>query len=355
MLKPWLFTTVNKIILFMLGFIISGCAALPSHFELAVVDQTLAFPPPPETTRLVYKGTVIGESNLVKSRRTITTSQKILRALVGLSRNSESPDNLLRPISITGWLGESLFIVDAGNSSILKLDRFLGEMELITNAGKNTSFVSPVSIAKLGDDAVVVSDSAIGKVVILSRDGNWEKDIGSGLLERPVGIAVDPETLDIYVADSKADNIKVFSSEGLLIDVIGASGVGPGQFNGPTHLAIKYPWLAVSDTLNGRVQLIDLETGESRIIGRRGLFVGNFVRPKGLAFDSDFNLYALESYYDHLLIFNIDGEFLMSLGGNGQQHGQFNLPSGLYIDENDTIYITDMLNGRVEVFQYLGE
>lgn len=339
----------------LISVVLSACTALPSHYELATIEGRLVFPPPPDVTRLVYKGTVIGEANLVQSDRTLTTSQKLFKILIGLPRYSKIKDNLLRPIAITGWQGESLFIVDAGNSSILKLNRLLGEIDLLTDVGTNRSFVSPVSIAKLGDTGIVVADSVLGLIAILNREGEWQKNIGEGLLERPVGIAVDPETFDIYVADSKADNIKVFRYDGVLLDVIGASGTEPGQFNGPTHLALKFPWLAISDTLNGRVQLINLLTNENRIIGRRGLFVGNFVRPKGLAFDSEYNLYALESYYDHLLIYSIDGDFLMSIGGTGQQHGQFNLPSGLYVDENDTVYITDMLNGRVEVFQYLGE
>jgi len=119
-------------------------------------------------------------------------------------------------------------------------------------------------------------------------------------------------------------------------------------------LAYKAPWLAVSDTLNARIQLINRVSGEVRTIGQRGVIQGNFVRPKGVAFDSEYNLYAIESYHDYLLIYNIDGAFLMALGGSGQQHGQFNLPSGLTIDTDDKIYIADTLNGRVELFQYLG-
>jgi len=46
---------------------------------------------------------------------------------------------------------------------------------------------------------------------------------------------------------------------------------------------------------------------------------------------------------------------LMPLGGTGKNIGQFYLPSGVWVDKNDKIYVADMFNGRVEVFQFLGD
>jgi hypothetical protein len=55
-----------------------------------------------------------------------------------------------------------------------------------------------------------------------------------------------------------------------------------------------------------------------------------------------------------LLIFDPQGRFLMAIGGSGQQPGQFFLPAGVWHDNQDQIYVADMFNGRVEVFQFLG-
>jgi len=345
---------MKLVILIFIALSLTGCVSLPHHFKLASVDSNIVFPGPPDMARLSYTGTIVGESNIVRNDKTKTVAQKWLRILVGLPRFNQNKEDLLRPIAITTWSGEDVFVVDAGNSSVLKINELDAKVASFNNAGKRHSFNSPVSISKLASEEIIIADSALGEVSVLDREGNWQRSFGANILEMPVGLAVDPRQNNIYVADSKADNIKVFDVEGELIDIIGGSGEGPGQFNGPTHLALKYPWLAVSDTLNGRVQLINLMTEEIKVIGSRGLNIGNFVRPKGLGFDSDFNLYVLEGYHDYLLIYNLEGQFLLAIGGSGQEHGQFNLPSGLYIDERDSIYITDMLNGRVEVFQYLG-
>jgi len=345
---------MKQAVLLILVLSLIGCSSLPRHFELASVEGNIVYPPPPDMARISYSGTLVGESNLVRNDKTKTRAQRLLRIIVGLPRFNQSKNDLLRPIAVVNWPGEEVFIVDAGNASILKVDQLGAGVDTFKNAGNKRGFLSPVSIAKLGQTEVVIADSALGELSVLNRQGIWQRSFGKHILDMPVGIAVDDRTNNIYVADSKADNIKVFGLNGELLDIIGGSGVNAGQLNGPTHLAIKHPWLAVSDTLNGRVQLFNLVTEEIKVVGSRGLNIGNFVRPKGLGFDSDFNLYVLEGYHDYLLIYNLEGQFLLGVGGSGQEHGQFNLPSGLYIDERDSIYITDMLNGRVEVFQYLG-
>jgi DNA-binding beta-propeller fold protein YncE len=89
-------------------------------------------------------------------------------------------------------------------------------------------------------------------------------------------------------------------------------------------------------------------------IGQRGLYVGNLVRPKGVTVDSDGNIYVVESYYDHLLIYDEDGKFLVPIGGTGSEAGQFFLPAGMWSDKNDRIFVADMFNSRVVIFRYVG-
>ena len=136
--------------------------------------------------------------------------------------------------------------------------------------------------------------------------------------------------------------------------MIGRPGRGPGEFNAPTHLALMGEKLYVSDTLNARVQVLALDGQPQRMIGARGLYVGNLTRPKGVVVDHDDNVYVVESYYDHLLVFDANGNFLMPIGGTGAGIGQFFLPAGVWSDERGRVFVADMYNGRVIIFQYLG-
>ena len=53
-------------------------------------------------------------------------------------------------------------------------------------------------------------------------------------------------------------------------------------------------------------------------------------------------------------IFSREGELLLALGQQGQGQGEFWLPNGIFITADDTIFVADSYNKRVQVFRYLG-
>ena len=133
------------------------------------------------------------------------------------------------------------------------------------------------------------------------------------------------------------------------------SGSADGEFNYPTHLAWAQGELYVTDTLNNRIQVLGAE-GQvlQRKFGERGLQLGQLVRPKGVSVDGEGNVYVVESYYDSLLVFSAQGEFLMPIGGTGTATGRFYLPSGVWVDARNRVHVADMFNGRIVLFQFLG-
>jgi DNA-binding beta-propeller fold protein YncE len=106
--------------------------------------------------------------------------------------------------------------------------------------------------------------------------------------------------------------------------------------------------------MNSRVQVFTTDAEVKLKVGGRGLYIGNFVRPKGVAVDDEGNLYVIESLYDHLLVYDPNGRFLLSIGGTGQGVGQFYLPAGVWVDNKNRVFVADMFNGRVVVLQFLG-
>ena len=198
-----------------------------------------------------------------------------------------------------------------------------------------------------------VADAELGYVVELDGEGNPIATIGRGILKRPTGLAYDAATRVLYVADTQAHEVKVFSADGRLAASIGRRGEGEGEFNFPTHLHFAKGELYVSDTMNSRVQVFT--GGRHRLtVGSRGLYVGNLVRPKGVTVDSEGNIYVVESYFDHLLVYDRLGNFLLPIGGLGRDIGQFYLPAGVWTDDRDRVFVADMFNGRVVVLQFLG-
>jgi hypothetical protein len=53
-------------------------------------------------------------------------------------------------------------------------------------------------------------------------------------------------------------------------------------------------------------------------------------------------------------VFNREGQLLYYFGGRGTHAGEFQLPTGLFIDHDDRIFIVDSYNRRIQVFHYFG-
>jgi len=217
---------------------------------------------------------------------------------------------------------------------------------------------SPVGIAALPDGRILVADSRRETVECFNSNGKpMPPFVAKGVLERPAGIAVNASSLEVYVADVTQHRVGVFDFQGRLTRWIGRRGLGPGEFNFPTHLAVGADGrLAVADSMNFRIQLLDDDGTLVREIGKLGDAPGQFSKPKGVAIDADGHIIVVEGLYDALQFFDGEGRLLLSLGGPGSGPGEFWLPAGLAVDrENGLLFVADSYNRRIQVFRLLSE
>lgn len=343
--------------------LMTGCAASTErgvlNFGIASPEaKRMTWPPMKdgEVPRYVFAGELTGEENFraPQEKKTGRTGA-FLQWLAGLFDFEETPVILQRPQSGVVDADGRIFITDTSRQAVFVFDPKEGRLKIWDGATEYTHFVAPAGVALGMAGDVYIADSEQGFVARLNWKGEGIGIIGRGELRHPVGLAFDAATQLLYVADTHDHDIKVFDADGRLLRTMGRRGEKPGEFNYPTYLALAKGELYVTDTMNARVQVLEVETGKpKRVIGERGMNVGNLVRPKGVAVDDEGNVYIVESYYDHLLVFNKNGEFLMPIGGMGHGVGNFYLPSGVWIDAHNRIFVADMFNGRVELFQFLG-
>ena len=312
-----------------------------------------------ETPRYKYAGELYGEENFRAGQQVNKSigdyALNALRWLVGLIVGEEQPVTLQRPqAGVADAEGKRILITDASRQAVYVFDQTAGKLDIWSNATEGTLFVTPTGIALGTANDVYVADADLAYVTRLNAQGESLAIIGKGVLNRPVGIAFDRVKQRLYVADTHDHNIKVFDAAGNLQYTFGKKGEQRGEFNSPTFLSLVKDELYVTDTLNARVQVLDADTGlAKRVIGQRGINMGDLVRPKGVAVDSDGNVYVVESYHDYLLVFNRKGEFLMPIGGTGEDVGQFYQPASVWVDQQDNVFVADMFNARVMRFQYL--
>lgn len=320
-------------------------------------SKRIFFPPvtDEEVPRYLYAGELLGEQNFVPPEgKKESGLVRALRWIVGLF---ETPDPVVLQRPQAGVVDEEgrILVTDVSRGGVYVFDEANGRLDVWEMASGLTRFVAPSGIALGPEGRVFVADADLRRVFLLDRRGNGIGVLGRDQLERPTGLAWDPEDALLYVADTHAHQIKVFDMTGRLVRTIGERGERPGQFNFPSHLALRHDRLYVSDSMNARVQVISLDGEEGPLVfGNRGGRLGDFALPKGVAGDSEGNIYVVESYYDHLLIFDRRGQFLLPIGGSGKKTGEFYLPGGVWVDARNRVFVADTFNGRVVIFQFLG-
>lgn len=353
---------MKLVIAALFAILAAGCASsgrdvLRMNLSPAAETRRVLFPPETdgEVPRYVYLGELVGEQNFVAPEdREENVFIGVLKVLAGWLENQD-PVVLQRPQS--GVVDEDgrILVTDVSRGAVFVFDEKSGQMDVWEYAEGFRHFMAPSGIALGPEGRVFVADAELQRVVMLDRSGKGIGVIGRDQLQRPTGLAWDAASSLLYVADTQAHQIKVFDMTGRLVRSIGRRGEGLGEFNFPTHIALSRNGLVVADTMNARIQIIPLDdNGNPAAFGHRGTRLGDFVRPKGVAIDSEDNIYVVESYHDHLLVFDARGRFLLPIGGTGKAIGSFYLPGGVWVDARNRVFVADTFNGRIVVFQFLG-
>jgi DNA-binding beta-propeller fold protein YncE len=194
------------------------------------------------------------------------------------------------------------------------------------------------------------------------ESGKEIRSFGGGMFVWPHGIYVDRDG-NVWVSDARiptADEVKKFpgadkkgsavykfSPEGKVLMVLGKPGVKgnpPQALTEPTDIVTDPGngdvYVAESHTdvedpnLVGRISVFDRSGKFLRTIGKTGSGPGEFRTPHGIEFDSQGRLIVADRHNHRVQILTKDGKYIA-------EYPDFGRPSGLAIDANDTIYVSD--------------
>jgi DNA-binding beta-propeller fold protein YncE len=300
--------------------------------------------------QLAYEHTFSNERE-VKLKRGIWN--RVLDIVAG------APDyhQMIRPYSVVTDSRGRVIVTDPGIAGIHVFDFAKQKYKFLNREGGKDPLLSPQCVAVDAQDNIYVTDSETGKILVWDANLKYRRAIGSlrggeGYFKRPTGIAVDSSAQRIYVSDTTRHKVFVLDMQGSVVQTIGRNGAAIGEFNFPTELRLHGSELIVVDAMNFRVQIFDRSGQYLYGIGAIGEVSGSMFRPKGVANDSEGNLYVVDGIFDTVQAFNHQGDLLYYFGKTGNGPAEFQLPTGLFIDRSDRIYVVDSFNHRVEVFKY---
>jgi len=340
---------------------LAGCAALLMVSPLlATKEKSKEAEPTPVPDILMDGGRKLTFERTFHSEREVKPKRGFWNKVVDVVAGAPEFHNMVRPYSITTDSKGRIIVTDPGAHGIHIFDFAKEKYKFLQrwDTDKN-QLVSPQCVAVDAEDKIYVTDSDSGRIFVFDPNGKMERIIGSlkygeGFFKRPTGVAVDSAAQRIYLSDTLRDEIFIMDMHGSVLKKIGKRGTGDGEFNLPTELRLYGNSLAVVDTLNFRVQVLDKNGEFQYSIGKIGDDVGAMFRPKGVGFDSEGHLYVVDGMWSAVQVFNRQGQLLYYFGQLGNAPGAFQLPTGLNIDGQDRIYVVDSFNKRVQVFRYYG-
>lgn len=330
----------------LLVLLLTACAA-PQK-----VKERFFWPPEPDIPRIEWLGAYQSEANL-KSSSGLWTS------VVG----EDAGYSLDLPVFIGSNGTGKVYVSDLKLGSFLVFDLNAREAHLLGKGKSDNLFEHPSGVAVDADGNIYAADLKQRKIFIFSSDETPKNSMDiSGSVESIGSIAVDKVRKRIIVPDIKGHKIAAFDFSGALVWSVGKRGNGNDEFNYPTSVAVdKDGNIIVCDSMNARIVRLTPEGKPLSLFGERGDGAGSFSQIKAVAVDSNGYIYVTDGKANRVSIFNDKGKVLLNLGGyyvlrdNIVAPGGFNLPHGIYIDQNDVIYVVDQHNARFQIFQYLSE
>jgi ABC-type Fe3+ transport system permease subunit/DNA-binding beta-propeller fold protein YncE len=130
------------------------------------------------------------------------------------------------------------------------------------------------------------------------------------------------------------------------VRVIGSRGVGIGEFNKPRSVAVDAQDSIYVVDMTGRVQKFSPD-GEFRLSWQ--MPQTDLGKPKGMCRDRDGNIVVLEPHYQRVNHFSPDARLVAQWGATGTGPGQFKLPRAVAVNSRGEIFVSEY--GGVERVQ----
>jgi sugar lactone lactonase YvrE len=161
----------------------------------------------------------------------------------------------------------------------------------------------------------------------------------------------------VFITDTGNKRVVIFTANGDFVTQFGTSGIDMGQFDEPVGLAVdSSERVYVNDTWNQRVQVFTV--GADNITYQpfkewsvNGWFGQSLDNKPFINLDSAGNVYITDPEGYRVLEFDPNGVFMRGWGDYSTDSDGFGLASGVAIDADGTVWVTDGGNNRFLSFK----
>jgi tripartite motif-containing protein 71 len=205
------------------------------------------------------------------------------------------------------------------------------------------------AIASAGLALAAVSLGAAEDPRLLLRPiGLIESHLEEGPIGVPRGVALDRNTGEVWVVDTRGARLGLFTADGV-----------PLFATTPSNHLVE-PTRAVVDG-RGRLLVLDIDHTAVKVLNYRGEYLGTLELPGlpdepslgAIAMGADGNLYVGENRQGRIHVYSPDLRLILKFGSVGTEEGQFQSIAGIAVDDQ-AIYVVDHQVIAVQVFDKRG-
>lgn len=261
-----------------------------------------------------------------------------------IGKRGNKPGQLNAPMEMEIFNGV-LYVGEVGGR---RISRFTLDGEFIDTVGEG-ELVGPRAVAVDGAGTMYALDEFSNRVVTFDSAGNKIAECRPAAFFFPNDIDYDNGYL--YVANASAHNILKMDTDCNVIAYTGSLGFDPGQMYYPRGILVKNGLVYVNDVINNRVQVYDTDFNFQYLFGDYTVFSG----PMSMAVTAAGDFIVVDTGNYQVKLFSPDN-LALPYDIWGQQRtaeGMFNSPAGILYDKKaGEVYITDIGNSRVQVFDF---
>lgn len=241
------------------------------------------------------------------------------------------------------------------------MDRMAGVENANAKRLKQLPFqlLAPFGMAINSKGELLVADQKVGALFIFNtetRDATLIRNGFEATFGLINGVAIDDDDR-MFITDGKLHRVLVLDKKGAPVDQIKEGLVDPVGVAVDTENRLLY----VVDTQQDAVFVYDADSLKNiRRIGSVGkkhemTAPGDFSAPYGIALDSDRNVYVTDMLNNRVEIFDAEGKFISQFGRHCDGPGCFARPKGIAVDGDGHIWVADPMLDILQIFDRDGQ
>lgn len=208
---------------------------------------------------------------------------------------------------------------------------------------------TPYDVAVDRKGVVFLLESSIRSISIFSQRGEFLREIpGKGIWRDPSAIAIGPSGT-IFLADGTSGKVLELDLSGKILRVYDAGGnarlTGVAVYGGAVYSA---------DNRNHRIVVFRKPGTPPEMWGTRGEAPGQFHSPFRIAIDPSGRLFVTDVMNARVQWFSAFGKHLGTLKRFGAGEGKIFRPTGIALDLRGRICVGDSYSGIVQLFEERG-